>query len=234
MVWFIDKLELIGSPANVFTTIDIITILIISTILCFIAALTYKYTHDGVSYSPSFVQTTVIFGVIVSMIMLIIGSNIARAFTLVGALSIIRFRNAIKETRDVGFIFFMMAIGMAVGTRFFGLAFLMTVFVCLLIIGMNMFGFASLKHKDEILKIIVPSNFDYEKHFQDPFKRYLSFHNLLNIENVNGSKLSHVEITYLIRFRKASSSSKIALINELKRINPDSRFSLFGTEHLVY
>jgi drug/metabolite transporter (DMT)-like permease len=50
---------------------------------------------------------------VVAVIMLIIGSNIARAFTLVGALSIIRFRNAVKETRDVGFIFFAMAIGMA-------------------------------------------------------------------------------------------------------------------------
>ena len=49
--------------------------------------------------------------------MLIIGSNIARAFALVGALSIIRFRNAMKETRDVGFIFLIMAIGMAVGTE---------------------------------------------------------------------------------------------------------------------
>ena len=44
-------------------------------------------------------------GMIVALVMLIVGSNIARAFALVGALSIIRFRNAVKETRDVGFIF---------------------------------------------------------------------------------------------------------------------------------
>ena len=61
-------------------------------------------------------------GTVVSLIMLIIGSNVARAFALVGALSIIRFRNAMKETRDVGFIFLVMAMGMAVGTRFYLLA----------------------------------------------------------------------------------------------------------------
>ena len=62
MVWFIDSLELLGSPTNIFTTVDIFTILILSTLLCFIVALTYKYTHEGISYSPSFVHTTIMFG----------------------------------------------------------------------------------------------------------------------------------------------------------------------------
>ena len=81
--------------------------------------LVYRLTHRGISYSQSYVQTLVMMGMVVSLIMLVVGSNIARAFALVGALSIIRFRNAIKETRDVGFIFFAMAIGMATGTRFY-------------------------------------------------------------------------------------------------------------------
>jgi uncharacterized membrane protein YhiD involved in acid resistance len=234
MTWFIDSIELIGTPSNVFTAIDIMAVLIISTILCFVAALTYKYTHDGISYSPSFVQTTVIFGVIVSMIMLIIGSNIARAFTLVGALSIIRFRNAIKETRDVGFIFFMMAIGMAVGTRFFILAFLMTTFICLLIIGMRVFGFASQKNKEEILKVVVPSTVDYEKVFNPSFKKYLDHHNLLNIEHVPGEDTNLTEITYMVRFKNQNSSEKTAFIHEIKKTHAENRVSLFGTEHLIY
>jgi uncharacterized membrane protein YhiD involved in acid resistance len=234
MVWFIDNIELLGTPTNVFTTIDILTVLVISTVLCFIAALTYKYTHDGISYSPSFVQTTVIFGVIVSMIMMIIGSNIARAFTLVGALSIIRFRNAIKETRDVGFIFFMMTIGMAVGTRFFSLAFIMTLFVSLLVIGMNIFGFGSQKKNDEILKVIVPHELDYEQKFQHLFKKYLAHFQLLNIETLRDNGTDLTEITYVVRFKKSASSLKTSFIHDLKRVNLNNRVSLFGTEHLVY
>lgn len=53
--------------------------------------------------------------------MCIVGSNVARAFTMAGALSIIRFRNNIKDTRDIGFIFFALAIGMAMGTQFYAL-----------------------------------------------------------------------------------------------------------------
>lgn len=231
MVWFIDKLELMGSPTNVFNVVDVMTILILSTILCFIVAITYKHTHDGISYSPSFVHTTVIFGVLVSTIMLIIGSNIARAFTLVGALSIIRFRNAVKSTRDVGFIFFMMTVGMAVGTRFFALAVMLTLFICLLIIGMKWFNFASKKDHDEVLKIIAPASIDQERRFKKVFEKYLHYWNLINIEDIEESRLS--ELTYMVRFKKPSRD-KHNFIREIKNINANNRVSLFGTEHLVY
>ena len=88
-----------------FSVADITMAMVLSFVLCAIVGLTYRMTHRGISYSQSYVQTLVLMGMVVSLVMLIVGSNIARAFALVGALSIIRFRNAIKETRDVGFIF---------------------------------------------------------------------------------------------------------------------------------
>jgi uncharacterized membrane protein YhiD involved in acid resistance len=77
---------------------------------------------------------------VVALVMLIVGSNIARAFSLVGALSIIRFRNAVKESRDVGFIFLTMAIGMAVGTRFYLLAGIAAAVISLVILVMTRFN----------------------------------------------------------------------------------------------
>ena len=100
----------------------------------------YRATHRNVSYSQSYVQTLVILGMLISLIMLVVGSNIARAFALVGALSVVRFRNAIKETRDVGFIFLVMGVGMAVGTRFYLLAIVATVAICLVIVVMYRFN----------------------------------------------------------------------------------------------
>lgn len=232
MVWFIDNLELLGTPTNVFNTVDVLIILVLSTILCFIAALTYKYTHEGISYSSSFVHTTVIFGVLVSAIMLIIGSNIARAFTLVGALSIIRFRNAIKDTRDVGFIFFMMTIGMAVGTRFYGLAIILTLFVCLLIIGMKWFNFASKKKHDELLKIVTSATVDHEKEFDKVLNKYLDHWNMINVENIAGTEMN--ELTYMVRFKKELITKKAEFIREIKNLHKDNKVSMFGTEHLVY
>ncbi len=93
---------------NTFTPRDVIFTLVLSFTLTLVIGWMYKITHKGTSYTQSYVHTLVMVSMVVAIIMLVIGSNIARAFTLVGALSIIRFRNAVKETRDVGFIFFAM------------------------------------------------------------------------------------------------------------------------------
>lgn len=230
MVWFVDRLANIGTTTNVFSAVDVITVLIISTILCLIVAWVYKVTHDGISYSHVFIQTTVIFGVLVSMIMLIIGSNIARAFTLVGALSIIRFRNAIKETKDVGFIFFMMAVGMAVGTRFYGLAFIMTGFVSSLFYGMHKIKFGMRKAKDEILKIMVPVKMDFEKKIEPVLKKWLQSYQLINIEGT-GKVLN--ELVYLVRFSKRIRNKSFVL-KRIKEVNGNNPVYLFSTDHLIY
>ncbi len=100
-------------------------------------------------------------GTVVSLIMLIIGSNIARAFALVGALSIIRFRNAMKEVRDVGFIFMIMAIGMAVDTRFYLLAIFATIVLSAFIIALYKFNLFAKEVRERILRIRLPIDRDH-------------------------------------------------------------------------
>ena len=78
----------------------------LTLVLTVVLAKVYMYTHRGYSYSKSFVQSTVLIGVTITLIMVVIGSNIARAFALVGALSIIRFRNPVKDSRDIVFILY--------------------------------------------------------------------------------------------------------------------------------
>ena len=229
---FTDQLLEMGDLTNVFTTVDVITVLIISTILCFIVAQVYQKVHSGISYSYDFVQTIVMFGVLVSMIMLIIGSNIARAFTLVGALSIIRFRNAVKDTKDVGFIFFMMTIGMAVGTRFYGLAIIMTLFVSVLLLGMYITGYGRRTETDEMVKVTVPDTSDYEKKVELVLKEYVKHTKLINVE---GTKDGMSELVYMVRFKKGvSASTKKKLIEKLKELNRDLPVYIFGAEHLLY
>lgn len=88
-----------------FTVMDVTLVLVISFVMSAFIGWIYKITHRGTSYTQSFVFTLVLNGIIVAVVMLIVGSNIARTFSLVGALSIIRFRNAVKEACNMGFIF---------------------------------------------------------------------------------------------------------------------------------
>ena len=78
---------------------DLVLALVVSAVLCTLLARVYIFTHSGHSYSRSFVHTQVIVGVTISLIMLIIGSNIARAFALVGALPIIPPHETIIEIK---------------------------------------------------------------------------------------------------------------------------------------
>ena len=117
--------NLLNSVDN-FTSIylpqEIIINLILSFVLGLIISVVYKHTHKGLSYSQSFMITNIFVAVIVCMVIMIIGNSLARAFALVGALSIIRFRTVVKDTKDTAYIFWSLAAGMASGTGSYFLA----------------------------------------------------------------------------------------------------------------
>ncbi len=82
---------------------------------CLVAAV-YRLTHGGgEGSSPGFVPTLVLLTVLIALVTQVIGSNQARAFSLVGALAIIRFRTVVEDTRDTAFVIFAVAVGMAAG-----------------------------------------------------------------------------------------------------------------------
>lgn len=124
-----------------------------STVLTLLLAKLYMVTHGGYSYSKSFLQTIVLVGVTVALIMIIIGSDIARAFALVGAMSIVRFRTPVKDARDLVFVFAAIAIGMACGTQFHVFAAIFTAFVAGLLLVFHYWGFGDLPNKGYVVKM---------------------------------------------------------------------------------
>jgi hypothetical protein len=165
----------------------------------------YQWTHSGVSYSKSFVQTLVIMAVVVSAIMIIIGSNIARAFSLVGALSIIRFRTAIKDSRDVAFVFFAMAVGMACGTRFYMLAVVLALFGCSVVYAMHRFDFGGSVFQARLLRVVVAAELDYETALEPVVRRYLVSYRLAELTSLDaGARLS---LDYVVQLRPDASDA---------------------------
>lgn len=204
--------------------------LILTFFLCLVVAYFYRSTHKGLSYSVAFVHTLIIMGVTVSIIMTIIGSNIARAFALVGALSIIRFRNAVKDSRDVAFIFLTMAIGMATGTGFHMHAVVFTLFVCAMIFFLNRFEVGQLATREVLLKVHVPEYLDYRTALGDTFYRYLERHSLLSVESVREGTL--LELVYSVQFKKGADEGKF--VEEVRSIAGDHRVTLLtGQENVV-
>lgn len=139
-----------------FTYSEFILSIILSTVLALIMGLVYRVTHTGISYSRSFVLSMVIMSITIAFIMLIIGSNLARAFSLVGALSIVRYRNALKDSRDTAHIFLVMAIGMACGVKLYLMAILFTLASGTILITMDRMGFGSVSRNMRLLQFSFP------------------------------------------------------------------------------
>jgi uncharacterized membrane protein YhiD involved in acid resistance len=215
-------LERFGDQTSTFTLLDVAAVFALSLVLSLLIGWVYRSTHRGVSYSQTYVHTLVMFSLVVAFVMLIIGSNIARAFTLVGALSIVRFRHAVKEPRDIGFVFTAMAVGMACGTRFYALA----TFAALAMVGtvlmlhkLNMFAKVL---RERILIVRVPIGTDYEKTFAAVFHDYLEEYNLISMETVGEAE--YQEAVYSVVLKPSKEPNKF--LDAIREVNGHMKASL--------
>ena len=207
-----------------FSVIDVVLVMALSFVLSAFIGWIYKITHRGTSYTQSFVFTLVLNGMIVAVVMMIVGSNIARAFSLVGALSIIRFRNAVKETRDVGFIFFTMAIGMAIGTRFYLLGVIAAIVISLVILLMTRFNWYAREMSSQILRIQIPNGAPFDTLFDKAFVKYTSSSELISVDSVHSGLMT--DLTYSIGMKKSSQIQEF--LTEIRNLNGDNKVTLIA------
>lgn len=154
-----------------------------------------KTNNKNGLYSQNFALTLVIMPVVVAIIVLLIGSNVARAFSLAGAFSIIKFRSAPGDPKDISYVLFTMAAGLACGVGFFGYAVLFTVFLCALMFMLNLFDFGAKKTSDKLLKITIPEDLDYEGVFEDIFTKFTTAHELIKVKTTDLGSLFQLVYT---------------------------------------
>lgn len=154
-------------------------------------------------YSQNFSLTLVIIPAVVAIIVLLIGSNIARAFSLAGAFSIIKFRSAPGDSKDISYVLFTMAAGLACGVGVFSYGIVFTVFLCLLMWVLNLVNFGEIKNSQKLLKITIPEDLDYENAFEEVFQKYTVEHQLIKLRTTDLGSL--YQLVYTV-----SMSDKVA------------------------
>jgi|TARA_B100000902_G_C27228205_1_gene873363 hypothetical protein len=189
--------------------------LLISLALNLILAKFYKYFNESYSSPTSVIETIVLVGIIITLIMVIIGSNIARAFALVGAMSIVRFRNPLKSPKDLVFIFASIAIGMACGTFFYEYA---VIFLIVFILGNYVLkGTKTTKENDNYRIVKLKLNLDNEKFIKDLFVKYKLNEKLVNSSSFTYNKDQYLDQVYEINFEdKKNYDEFIKSINSKK------------------
>jgi len=190
-----------------------------SLTLNLILAKCYQYFNTGYTNPSSTIKSIVLIGLIITLIMVIIGSNIARAFALVGAMSIVRFRNPLKDPKDLTFIFGSIAIGMASGTFFYEYALLFLIFFIFANYIMHNLEFSKQGNNFRVLKI------RYKKTDEDHLKNIINNKNidfkLINHSSFIESEIIYVDKIFEIKFKNIKDFNDIS-----NQLISDNKFEL--------
>ncbi len=144
----------------------------LSFVAGFIISITYMKTSTEGKYSKNFALTMILLPAIISSIILLIGSNVARAFSLAGAFAIIRFRSDPAEPKDIAYVLFAMSAGLALGINEYLYAVLFTIIMCLVMYIISKTTFGNKKQISKQLKITIPEDLNYDSEFDEIFKKY--------------------------------------------------------------
>ena len=177
----------------------------------------YKKTHRGLSYSQSFMLTNIFVAVIVCMVMMVIGNSLARAFALVGALSIIRFRTVVKDTKDTAYIFWALAAGMAAGTGSYFLAISGSFIISIMAYILHYSNYGSLNKSEFILQFRVPKD---SNEYSKIINQYSQSSSLIHAEpSGDGSSIKlSFDIVLKEKFDQNLLTSDLAKITEISEV----------------
>ena len=215
-----------------FTLTNTLIIITSSILLGIVISLAYLKTHKKDGYIPSFIISLIMLPTIISIIILLVGNNVARAFSLAGAFSIIRFRSTPGDTKDISYIFFTLAVGLASGMGYVGYAVIFTIILCTVMIILDSLNFAMPKSKAMVLKITVPEDLNFEGVFDEILNTNTTSWNMVKVSTRDFGAL--YELNYSIHLKNDVNQKKF--IDSLRIRNGNLNISLTscGSEDKIF
>jgi len=210
------------------------TLLVIGSALMLglIISLIYIATHKKEGYAPSFPITLIMLPAIISIVILLIGDNVARAFSLAGAFSLIRFRSAASDPKDISYVFFTLAIGLACGMGYVGYAALFAAILCSVMLVLQKINFANPQNSSMLLKVTVPENLNYQALFDDILNQYTDSWDLKRVKTSDFGTLFN--LIYRIQLKAACSQKDFLDELRCRNGNLDISITMSGFEDKVY
>lgn len=201
-----------------------ISLIIATTISALISQL-YKHTHRGMNYEHTFMFSLILLGPIVALVMFNIRGDLVLSLGLIGSLSIIRFRTAIKDTRDMVFIFWVIAVGLGSGTYNWSVVLISSVFITLIVFILYVIRYGYIQNNDFILSI--------SGRFPNQTEQVRE---IVQKHTINARMRSYEvedeswEMIYELRLLDATSPAADSLIQELKASESISHVSLLAPQ----
>jgi hypothetical protein len=191
---------------------------------CVVAGV-YRLTHgNGRGQSAGLTATLVLLAVLIAMVTLVIGNSVARAFSLVGALAIVRFRTVVEDTRDTAFVICAVAVGMAVGAGLVAVPLVGLPFVALAAFLFRPRAAPSAAGPVDFTLVVRLGVGDSPAVLGEPFARHLDGARLL--ASATARQGAALDLTYAVRPR--GEAATLALVAELNALNGVQSVELRG------
>ena len=174
--------------------------LLTALVLGLLIGIAYMIACKKDGYNKNFIIGLVLLPAIVSVVILLIGSNVARAFSMAGAFALVRFRSAPGNAKDIAVVFFTMAAGLACGLGYVSFAAVFVAVMLVVLIAATVLGFADNNYDKKQLKITIPEDLNYSTVFDDVFDKYTSEHTMSRVKTTNMGTM--YELTYEVKLKK--------------------------------
>ncbi|MDR1068765.1 MAG: DUF4956 domain-containing protein [Clostridiales Family XIII bacterium] len=214
-------IEALSSDIN-FTVVNLLAALATALVLGLLISVVYMKTHKTKTPTQSFSLTLVLLPAIITIIIMLVGNSVARAFSLAGAFQIVRFRSAPGDPKDITYVLFSMAVGLCCGMGFIVYGALAAVILCGAMALLELLKFGAGKRERRLLKILVPENLDYADAFDDILQKYTSSYDRKKVRTADLGSLFELQYT----FTPQKDMDEKAFIDELRCRNGNLNITL--------
>lgn len=149
--------------------------------------------------TQSFAVALAILPVVVQLVIMLVNGNVGAGVAVAGAFSLVRFRSVPGTAREIGVLFMAMAIGLATGMGFVGLAVISFIIISAVILLLTATGFGKASVAERSLKITIPENLDYEGLFDDVFAKYTKSAELVKVKTSNMGTLYELQYSIVLK-----------------------------------
>lgn len=175
-------------------------------------SLSYMFAHKNKDFSKSFGITILLLPAVVAVVIPLIATDLKKALSLAGIFALVRFRSVPGDSKDILYIFFSLTVGVAIALNYYAVGFVLLVLVSIVYILLE--RFVNFK-QDQLLRITIPEDMNYNGAFDDIFEKYLVRSQLVNVKTTNMGTLFTIDYKVLV---KDSAQTK-QMIDELRTRN---------------
>jgi len=216
--------SILGSSTveSTFTVASLLKCIGTAIVLGLIISFVYMKTHNTKTPSRAFSITLVVLPSVITIIIMLIGNSVARAFSLAGAFQIIRFRSAPGNAKDITYVLFSMAVGLCCGMGFIAYGIIAAIILCVLMVVLEAVKFGKNKAIQQNLRILIPENLDYQGAFDGILKKYTDSYTRKKVKTTDLGSL--FELQYVVTTKPNINEKEF--IDELRIRNGNLSISL--------